>query len=525
MVSNFAITGNTEILQVADAVAREKGIKKELVMEAMEEAIATVGRRKYGHEQHVESTIDAKTGAISLFRVREVVENAEDYHTEISLSDAKEQDATIELGGSVTEALPPIDFGRVSSQTFKQVLMQKIREAERDKQYEEFKDRVGEVVTGVVKRVEFGDYIIDFGKTETILPRNEVIPRESFRAGDRIRAYIVDVRRVNKGQQIILSRTHPGFLEQLFTQEVPEIYDGLVKIMGVARDPGSRAKLAVYSEDHTLDPVGACIGPRGARVTAVYNELQGEKIDIIQWSSDLATFTVNALSSKTKEMQVEVQRIIIDEDRHLIEAVIPDDHLSLAIGRRGQNVRLAAKLVDWNIDVMSETEESERRINDFNRISALFADALNVEEVIGQLLASEGFSNIEEVAYVQLEDLLSIEGFDEDLAQELQQRAEEYLQEQQAEFEKFLADNGANADLLELTAIDKDSIKILVQNDVKSKDDVAGLATDEFKEILPESGLVDAEIEELIMTLRQDWFDDEPEAEAAEGESGGEEAA
>ncbi len=519
MVTNFAITGNTEILQVADAVAREKGIPHESVVAALKEAMETVGRKKYGHEQKIRAEINEKTGEILLFRDRTIVETVSDenLNLEISLKDAQKlykEDA--EIGGVVSDPLPPIDFGRVTSQTVKQVVIQKVREAERERQYIDFKDRIGEIITGVVKRAEYGNLIIDFGKSETMLTRDQMIPREAFRVGDRIRAYIVDVRRENKGPQIFLSRTHAHFLAQLFAQEVPEIYDGLVTIKGVARDPGSRAKIAVTSSDSSIDPVGACIGPRGSRVTAVYNELQGEKIDIIQWSPDLATYTVNALTSKSKDAVVEVAKIIIDEDRNLIEAIVPDEQLSLAIGRRGQNVRLASQMVGWNIDVISESDNSTRTIEEFNRLSALFSQMLNVEDVIGQLLASEGFKTIEEVAYVPLEDLLSIEGFDEELVNELRSRAVDYLEEKSRQTRETWQKLGVAPEILELPHITDELMVQFGEKGIKTLDDVADLATDEFMEIFAGTTLSEAEISEMIMKAREHWFADEPEQKAAE---------
>ena len=509
MVTNFAITGNTEILQVAEAVAKEKSIPREAVIEALTDAIATVGRKKYGHEQEIRAEINEKTGEISLFRDRVVVEQVENTFAEISLEDAKERNKDAVLEDIISDQLPPIDFGRVTSQTVKQVVIQKVREAERAKQYEDFKDRIGEIITGIIKRVEYGNYIIDFGKSETLLSRDQVIPREAFRVGDRIRAYIQDVRPEPKGPQIFLSRVHPEFLAQLFAQEVPEIYDGLVAIKGVARDPGSRAKIAVTASDSSIDPVGACIGPRGSRVTAVYNELQGEKIDIIQWSPDLATYAVNALTSKTKDSVVEVSKIILDEERHHIEAVVPDEQLSLAIGRRGQNVRLASQLVGWNIDVLSESDDSTRSIEEFNRVTQLLASALNVEDVIAQLLASEGFKTVEEVAYVPVEDLLEIEGFDEELVSELRTRAEEYLEEKSKETKAAWKKLGVDKSLLELPHITDDIMVTLGENNVKSLDDLADLASDELLETLPDSDISTDEANEIIMKAREHWFDDD----------------
>ncbi len=515
MVTNFAITGNTEIIQVAEAVAREKGIPFDSIVIALEDAVVTVARKKYGHEQTIHANIDKKSGHIALFRDREVVEEVVNPAIEISLPDAKHSKEDAKIGDVISDELPPIDFGRVASQTFKQVVIQKVREAEREKQFEDFKERIGEIITATVKRVEYGNVIIEFGKSEMILPKDQVIPREMFRPNDRIRAYIVDVRRELKGPQIFLSRTHANFLTELFTQEVPEIYDNIVQIKAVARDPGSRAKCAVYSSDSSIDPVGACIGPRGSRVTAVYNELQGEKIDVIQWSPDLATFAVNALTSKTRDSQVEVTKIIIDEDRHMIEAVVPEEHLSLAIGRRGQNVRLASELVGWNIDVMSDADNAQREIDEFNNNAAMFASALNVDDVIGQLLSSEGFKTIEEVAYVPLEDLLSIEGFDEELSGELQRRAVDYLEELDTNLEKEWKSLGVSEEILALPYVTNEIMVEFGKKNLKSLDDVADLAGDEFREILTNVALKDTEINELIMKAREHWFENEGENEDA----------
>ncbi len=515
MVTNFAITGNTEILQVADAVAREKGIPRESIISALKEAIATVSKRKYGHDHLIRVEINERTGQIDIFRDRTIVENAEDHDTEISLADAKVRQPNAALGDIISDDLPPIDFGRVTSQTVKQVVIQKVRDAEREKQYQDFKNRIGEIVTGTVKRLEYGNLIVDFGKTETILSKDQIIPREIFRPGDRVRAYIVDVRRETKGHQIFLSRTHPNFLLQLFSQEVPEIYDNVVTIKNVARDPGSRAKCAVTSTDPSIDPVGACIGPRGTRVTAVYNELQGEKIDIIQWSPDLATFAVNAITSKSKDSVVEVSKIIIDEDRGVIEAIVPDDQLSLAIGRRGQNVRLASELIGWTINVMSETDESARSIEEFNKISQDFADNLNVEEVIGQLLASEGFKTLEEVAYVPAEDLLDIEGFEEELVQELQNRAVEHIEKQREETKNAWKTANVAAEILDLPHVTDELMVAFGKNNIATLDDVADLARDEFVDLFPDFKISDEKIDEMIMTAREHWFDEEDKKEEA----------
>jgi N utilization substance protein A len=423
MSQGFSITGGTEILQVADAVAKEKGLPKEIIISALEESILAVAKRKYGSEHNIKAKVDQRNGEITILKERSVVKTIEDYESEIDLDDAKKINPQAKIGETVVEQLPPVEFGRVNSATFKSVLTTKIMEAERDREFEEFKDRVGEIITGAVKRIDYGNIYIDFGKSETVLLKEETIQRENFRNNDRIRAYIYDVRKEAKGPQIFLSRRHPNFLAELFRQEVPEIYDGIVQIKGVVRDAGSRAKIAVASTDQSTDPVGACIGPRGSRVSSIYNELQGEKIDIVEWSPDIAKFAVNALSSKSKDNMVQVTKIVIDEEKNLIEAVVPDDQKSLAIGRRGQNVKLASELVGWEIDVLGESEYSERSTDEFNKASQLFTEQLNVEPVIGQLLASEGFKTVEEVAFVEIKELMSIEGFDKDLAEELQKRA------------------------------------------------------------------------------------------------------
>src|ERR671924_1870159 len=418
-----------ELLQVADAVAREKGIDRDEVLTAMEQAIQKAGRSKYGHEHDIRANIDRKTGEIRLTRVREVVETVENEATQIPLNWAQKRDPNLKAGDLIVDELPPIDFGRIAAQTAKQVIVQKVRESERKRQFEEFKDRKGEIINGLVKRVEFGNVTVDLGRGEAMLRRDELLPRETFRNGDRVRALIYDVREEARGPQIFLSRTHPDFMAKLFAQEVPEIYDGIIEIKAVARDPGSRAKIAVISNDSSIDPVGACVGMRGSRVQAVVAELQGERIDIIPWSADPATFVVNALAP------AEVSKVVLDEDAERIEVVVPDDQLSLAIGRRGQNVRLASQLTGWDIDILTEQEESERRTEEFRTRSQIFMEALNVDEVVGQLLASEGFSSVEELAAVDEKEIAAIEGFDEETAQELQERARGYLDRIEAEYD------------------------------------------------------------------------------------------
>src|SRR5512135_3612032 len=412
-----------ELLQVADTVARDKGIDKDEVLEAMEQAIQKAGRSKYGQEYDIRAEIDRRNGEIRLLRFREVVEAIENEATQMPLAAAQRLNAEAEIGDFISDPLPPIDFGRIAAQTAKQVIVQKVRDAERQRQYVEFKDRVGEIVNGLVKRVEFGNVVVDLGRAEAMLRRDELLPRESFRQGERVRAYIYDVRQEPRGPQIFLSRTHPQYMAKLFAQEVPEIYDGIIEIRAVARDPGSRAKIAVISNDSGIDPVGACVGMRGSRVQAVVGELQGEKIDIVPWSPDPATFVVNALAP------AEVAKVVMDEEQRRIEVVVPDDQLSLAIGRRGQNVRLASQLTGWDIDILTEAEESNRRQEEMRIRSQLFMDALDVDDVLAHLLVTEGFTTVEDVAYVPEEDFLSIEGFDEDLAKELRDRANVYLTE------------------------------------------------------------------------------------------------
>ncbi len=426
----MAVSANRlELLQIADAVAREKSIDRGIVIAAMEDAIQKAARSRYGSETEVRAEINPKTGEMRLSRLLLVVEQVENDAIHISIEDARRRNPAAQVGDYIAEQLPPLEYGRIAAQSAKQVIVQKVREAERDRQYQEFKDRIGDIVNGIVKRVEYGNVVVDLGRGEAIVRRDELLPREVFRNGDRIRAYIYDVRREPRGPQIFLSRTHPQFMAKLFAQEVPEIYDNIVEVKAVARDPGSRAKIAVISKDSSVDPVGACVGMRGSRVQAVVNELQGEKIDIIPWSADVATFVVNALAP------AEVAKVVLDEERERISVVVPDQQLSLAIGRRGQNVRLASQLTGWDIDILTEQEESERRQAEFEKRTKMFMEALNVDEVVGQLLASEGFNSVEELAMVDQNDIASIEGFDEETASELQARASDYLAQIEAEYD------------------------------------------------------------------------------------------
>src|SRR5271168_4205942 len=476
-----SLAARPELLQVADTVARDKGIERDEVLEAMEQAIQKAGRSKYGQEYDIRAEIDRGNGEIRLMRFREVAEPVEIEATQIALSEARRFNPDAEIGDFITDPLPPIDFGRIAAQTAKQVIVQKVRDAERQRQFKEFKDRVGEIVNGLVKRVEFGNVVVDLGRAEAILRRDELLPRESFRQGERVRAYIYDVRQEVRGPQIFLSRTHPQFMAKLFAQEVPEIYDGIIEIRAVARDPGSRAKIAVISNDSGIDPVGACVGMRGSRVQAVVAELQGEKIDIIPWSQDPATFVVNALAP------AEVAKVVMDEEQRRIEVVVPDDQLSLAIGRRGQNVRLASQLTGWDIDILTEQEESDRRNEEVKSRSKMFIDALDVDDVIAHLLVTEGFSSVEEVAYVAIDDLASIEGFDEDVAAELQARARNFLEEQNEMFERRRQELGVEDTLAELEGLSPAMVAKLGESGVKTLDDLADLAGDELIETLKDA--------------------------------------
>jgi len=496
-----AISANRlELLQIAELVAREKSIEKEIVLEAMEEAIQKAARSKYGAENEIRAQIDKNNGDIRLFRVLEVVEEVEEPATQISVEDARKDKQDAVVGDYLASSLPPMDFGRIAAQTAKQVIVQKVRDAERERHYNEYKDRVGEIVTGLVKRVEYGNVVVDLGRAEAIMRRDQVIPREHIRQNERIRGFIYDVRRENRGPQIFMSRTKPDFMGALFAQEVPEIYDGIIEIRSVARDPGSRAKIAVFSNDGSIDPVGACVGMRGSRVQAVVNELQGEKIDIIPWSPDVASFIVNALQP------AEVAKVVMDDERSRVEVVVPDDQLSLAIGRRGQNVRLASQLTGWTIDIMTEAEESERRQEEFLARSKAFVDALDVDETLAHLLAAEGFTSLEEIAYVEADELLAVEGFEEDLVEELQRRANDFLEtEAKAADEKRVA-LGVEDSVADIEGLTPQMLVALGEDEVKTLEDFAGCAADELtsKEdgILRAFPLTEEDASNMIMTAR-----------------------
>jgi N utilization substance protein A len=540
-MSTTGIAANRlELLQIADAVAREKSIEKEIVIEAIEEAIQKAARTRYGADHDIRVHIDTKTGETTITRVVTVVDD--DFQPGIDevtgleqpfndyamrrLTDALATDKAAVIGKTYVEELPPFEFGRVQTQMARQVVTGKVRDAERERQFEEFKDRVGEIVNGVAKRVEYGNVIVDLGRGEGIMRRDQSIPREMFNVGDRVRAYIYDVRRETKGPQIMLSRAHGGFMAKLFAQEVPEVYDGVIEIRAVARDPGSRAKMAVVSNDSSIDPVGACVGMRGSRVQAVVAELQGEKIDIIQWNPDEATFLVNALAP------AEVTKVVMDEEDERVEVVVPDEQLSLAIGRRGQNVRLASQLTGWQIDIMTESQESERRQREFAERTALFQEALDVDEVIAQLLVTEGFASVEDVAYVELGEIAVIEGFDEDTADEIQARARDYLDREAAEFDAKRRELGVEDGLLEVEGVTLAMSVALGEGEVKTVEDLAGLVPDDLRgwfetkgtERVREAGVLESfalspeDAEALIMRARvaAGWIEPEAVVEADE---------
>ncbi|MBC27108.1 MAG: transcription termination/antitermination protein NusA [Rhodospirillaceae bacterium] len=503
-----------ELLNVADTVAREKGIEREEVLEAMEQAIQKAGRSKYGQENDIRAEIDRKSGEIRLARYMEVAEEIENESTQLTLAEAQRRQSDLKLGDFLIDPLPPIDFGRIAAQTAKQVIVQRVREAEREQQFEEYKNRVEEIVNGLVKREDFGNVTVDLGRGEAVIRREELLPREKYRRGDRVRGYIYDVRREQRGPQIFMSRTHPQFMAKLFAQEVPEIYDGIIEIRSVARDPGSRAKIAVISHDSSIDPVGACVGMRGSRVQAVVAELQGEKIDIIPWSQDPATFVVNALAP------AEVAKVVLDEDAQKIEVVVPDEQLSLAIGRRGQNVRLASSLTGWEIDILTEEAESERRQAEVQQRSQTFIDALDVDDVIAQFLVSEGFTSVEEVAYVPEEELTSIEGFDTEVAEELRLRARNYLTQETERLATRASELAIDENLKTLDGLTLEMVVTLGEAKIKTLEDFADLASDELigtdDGILREYGVEPTAANELILRARvaAGWISQEDMASA-----------
>ncbi len=534
MASSIA-ANKAELLAIANAVATEKMIDKAIVIEALEEAIQRAARARYGAENDIRAKLDTQTGDLRLWRVVEVVEEVEDYFKQVDLKQADKLQKGAVVGDFIVDPLPAVDLGRIDAQSAKQVIFQKVRDAERERQFEEFKDRTGEIITGVVKSVEFGHVVVDLGRAEGVIRRDQQIPREVVRGGDRVRALIMKVQRENRGPQILLSRAHPDFMKKLFAQEVPEIYDGVIEIKAAARDPGSRAKIGVISYDSSIDPVGACVGMKGSRVQAVVQEMQGEKIDIIPWSEDTATFIVNALQPAT------VSRVVIDEEEGRIEVVVPDDQLSLAIGRRGQNVRLASQLTGRGIDIMTEAESSEKRQKEFVERSEMFQQELDVDETLAQLLVAEGFSELEEVAYVDPSEIAAIEGFDEGLAEELQSRAQEALDRREEANRAERRELGVDDAVAELPILTEAMLVVLGKAGIKTLDDLADLATDELIQkareprrnersdremrrnrtedkagILATFGLSEEQGNEIIMAARAHWFEDEDGAAAPE---------
>ena len=492
-----------ELIQVAEAVAREKLIDKEDVILAMEDAIQKAARSKYGLERDIRAIINRNNGAISIEQYTHVVENVEDEATQMSLEEALRRDQSLKIGDYHKKVLPPFDFGRIAAQSAKQVISQKVRDAERLRQYNQFKDRVGEIILGTVKRFDNFSVTLDIGKAEGVIRKDEMIPREQLKPGDRVRTYILNVSEETRGPQIFLSRSCNEFLSLLFTQEVPEIYDGIIEVKGVAREPGSRAKISVYSKDNTIDPVGACVGMRGSRVQAVVNELQGEKIEIIPWSEDPVTFVINSLAPAVPS------KVIMDEEAGRMEVIVPDDQLSLAIGRRGQNVRLASDLSKWYIDVISESDESDKRQEEINERTKIFIEALDVDDVIAHLIVAEGYSSIDDIANTSIDELNNIEGFEEELSLELKERAQNYIKLENENIEK-LKSSGIDSTLYEFGHLSKSNILTLVENNIKTLDDLADLDSEELFTLLGKSVFNNEnEAGEVIMEARKHWFEED----------------
>ena len=490
-----------ELLQVAEAVSREKSIDKEEVITAMEEAIEKAARSKYGLERDIRANIDRKNGSINIAQFTEVVEIVENESTQMTYNESQRRNLNVDIGEFYKQSLPPIDFGRIAAQTAKQVISQKVREAERQRQFQEYKDRVGEIVVGTIKRVDNQSVIIDLGRAEAIIKKDQMIPREQLRPGDRLRCFIIEVSEQTKGPQIFLSRASNDFLAALFTQEVPEIYDGIIEIKGVAREPGSRAKISAFSNDPSIDPVGACVGMRGSRVQAVVSELQGEKIEIIPWTDDPVTFVINALAPAVPS------KVVMDEDANRMEVVIPDDQLSLAIGRRGQNVRLASQLTGWFVDILTEAEESEKRQEEFSERSKIFIEALDIDDVIAHLMVSEGFITISDIAEASLEELMSIEGFDEDISSELSARAQNFVKMENQRIDSALKELKVKNDLYEFSELSKSNILTLAENNIKTLDELAELDSGELFGILGNKVFINEDdAGSVIMKARQHWF-------------------
>ena len=508
-----------ELLRIVDSVANEKSIDKELILSSMEMAIQRAAYNKFGFENSIEATINRENGSIKIHKVLEVVEKVEDPIKEITLKEAElidKKNKTLKVGDKIYEELPQIDFGRIAAQSAKQVISQKVREAEKNRQYEDFKDKQGQILSGIIKRVEYGNVIVDLGKAEGIIRKEELIQREILKNGDRVKAYCHEVKQDIRGHQIFLSRAHPQFLARLFFQEVPEIYEGVIEIKSVARDPGSRAKICVNSKDSSLDPVGACVGMRGSRVQTVVNELQGEKIDIIKWTEDLPTLVAESLSP------AEIQKVLIDEQNKRIDVILSEENLSKAIGRRGQNVRLASKLINYEIDILTDKEDSERRQAEFKERTELFIKGLEVDETLGQLLVSENFQNIEEIAQSKVDDISKIEAIEESTAKELIERANEYLEKEKIEISNKLKKLGVEDSLTKLEGMTQGMLVVLGEKNIKKLNDFADLSSDELiggmdeikgKRVkingyLEDFNLTREEADNLIMNARKIVFGD-----------------
>ena len=505
-----------ELLRIVEAVATEKSIDREIILSSMESAIQKAAKTKFGLDNNIRATIDRESGDISLHKVLKIVETPINFNTEISLEHAieKEKKENVKIGDEIFEQLPQVDLGRVAAQTARQVITQNVRQAERERQYNDFIEKKGEILSGIVKRLEYGNLIVDLNRAEAIITKDELIPREILKMGDRIKAYCYNVIRENKGQQIFLSRAHPKFMEKLFFQEVPEIYDGIIEIKSATRDPGSRAKICVSSKDSSIDPVGACVGMRGSRVQSVVNELHGEKIDIVHWSEDPAVLVVSALAP------AEIQRVIIDDQNRRIEVILTEENLSKAIGRRGQNVRLASKLINYEIDILTAKEESEKRQLEFNDKTEIFIKNLEVDETLGQLLVAEGFSSIEEIHQSTLEEILKIEAIDENTAKELKERAEEYLKKEKEDIGKKLKELGVEDVLINFKGLTPGMLVTLGEKKIKTLKDFAELSTDELigsydekqgkrfkiEGFLEEFALAKNEADDLIMNARNIVF-------------------
>jgi N utilization substance protein A len=485
--------GSNEIINIVDALARDKGISKEHLIVGIEKAIEEVGRKKYGNTNLIRAKLNRKTGEITLYRVLEVVESLEDYSSQILLQDAHKHDISLGIGDNFYDILPPVDLGRNEAMVARYAITSAVKSAERDKEYDDFIGRVGEIITGVVKRVEFGHVIVDLGRTEALLKRDQLIPNDKFKIGDRVKSYVQDVRREDHGSQIFLSRTNDRMLSKLFEMEVPEIYDGLVEIKAVARDPGSKSKIAVFAVDSNTDAVACCVGIRGARVKSIMEELSGEKIDVISWNNDISKYVVNALSVSN------VIKVLVDNELNKVEVVIPQDQLSSAIGRGGQNVKLASKITKCNIDVLTDEKESKRRLEEFHSVSQILIQELDLDETLGQFLVAKGFLSVEQIANTKLEDLMKIEGFDEDLATELNERASECIQNKQAAITKAINDLGVEESLIEfLNFIELKTILYMAERGIKSLEDLALVTYEDLKKMLPRNSVSDQNIVAII---------------------------